>query len=253
VATLSDLVSKIADLTDIPKATIFAYGRFAREGGAISQKGRGKGGAKMTATDTANLLIALGGTSVTRDAAKTIELFRPMCGFVHFPASDVEPTFRKWLSTFVPSEKRSSRIECKFGTFFDWLISESISGSLYKLLLQIPLLVISDETHDFMMINHRDMTVETAVERGLLNPQIATKAQIGTELELTVSFDRSTPKVDVEIRRNWNGWENICEIEFGYVPPTSKYRSEIITYTKVSEQVIFRLGALLRNNVQGES
>jgi len=94
LATLSELVSQIAELTDIPKATIFAYGRFAREGGLISQKGRGRGGASMTATDVANFLIALGGTSVTREAANAIALFRRMVGYAHFPVSDIESKFR---------------------------------------------------------------------------------------------------------------------------------------------------------------
>jgi hypothetical protein len=65
MATLSDLVTTLSWATSIPEATVFAYGRFAREAGFISQSGRGKGAAKMALTDAANLLIAIGGTAIS--------------------------------------------------------------------------------------------------------------------------------------------------------------------------------------------
>jgi hypothetical protein len=77
MATLSNLVSAL-DGCGVPQATVFAYGRFAREAGLIAQKGRGRGAATMTATDAANLLIAIGGTDVTREAASAINIYRPM-------------------------------------------------------------------------------------------------------------------------------------------------------------------------------
>ena len=61
MATLSNLVSALAQVTGLPEATVFAYGRFAREAGLISQAGRGLGGAQMTATDATNLLFAVCG------------------------------------------------------------------------------------------------------------------------------------------------------------------------------------------------
>jgi hypothetical protein len=247
VATLSELVSQIADLTDIPKATIFAYGRFAREGGLISQRGRGRGGASMTATDVANLLIALSGTSVTREAAKAIALFRPMIGYAYFPVHDIEAQFRDWLPPFSPPAERWGRINCNFGMFFEWLIEESMSGTLYDLLLKTPILAITDEKYELMAKNHPEMTVDAAVENGVLVPSVATKDDIGTEIQLSISFDRSTPQVDFLVRRNWNGWQEICELEFGYDPPIHQFRSEIVTYTKITEQVIFFLGQLLRD------
>jgi hypothetical protein len=108
-------------------------------------------------------------------------------------------------------------------------------------------LVLSDEVYDFMAENHSEMTVETAVEKGILVPSTPTKGDIGTEIELSMSFDRSTPRVDLIIRRNWNGWQEICTFEFGYIPLRSKFRSEIVTYTKMTEQVIFFVSRLLRD------
>jgi hypothetical protein len=63
----------------------------------------------------------------------------------------------------LPSADRHGQVNCNFGAFFDWLISEA--GALYNLLLTIPILVLSDEVYDFMAENHSEMTVETAVEK----------------------------------------------------------------------------------------
>ena len=83
MATLSELVEGLAYVTRIPEATVFAYGRFAREAGAINQKGRGRAAAEMSATDAANLLIAVGGTAVTREAGDAVRRYRPMRGSIY--------------------------------------------------------------------------------------------------------------------------------------------------------------------------
>jgi hypothetical protein len=84
MATLNDLVSEIADQTNFSKAAVFGFGRFAREAGLIKQGGRGKGGARIAEQDAANLLIAIGGASITREAPEAIRLFRPMHGYADF-------------------------------------------------------------------------------------------------------------------------------------------------------------------------
>lgn len=75
LAALSDLTAILARTSGVPEATVFAYGRFAREAGLISQRGRGPGAARMEARDAANLLLALGGTATTREAPSAIRHF----------------------------------------------------------------------------------------------------------------------------------------------------------------------------------
>ena len=78
MASLSDLVESLSRVSGVAEATVFAYGRFAREADAIAQKGRGRGAASMTAKDAANLLIAIGGTPITREAGQAVKTFRPL-------------------------------------------------------------------------------------------------------------------------------------------------------------------------------
>src|SRR5262244_3366259 len=82
MANLSELVSGLSVVTGVPEATVFAYGRFAREAGLIAQRGRGRGAATMGPEDAANLVIAVGGTAVTREGGEAINIYRPMRGLI---------------------------------------------------------------------------------------------------------------------------------------------------------------------------
>lgn len=65
--TLSDLISAIADIVDVDRVRVARLARFAREGGAVSTGGRGRGGAVMTTRDAASLLgLLLAGAPAQR-------------------------------------------------------------------------------------------------------------------------------------------------------------------------------------------
>ena len=134
MATLSDLVSVVAGVTGLPEATVFAYGRFAREAGLISQGGRGRGGAQMTATDATNLLLAVCGTRVTRDAGKGIAALRPLAGEIG--STYIKPPLQltEWLdrySLFAVAQTGNSLLV--MGTFVDYLMTEASSGQFEEL------------------------------------------------------------------------------------------------------------------------
>jgi hypothetical protein len=129
----------LARVTGLPEATVFAYGRFAREAGYIAQGGRGRGGARMTATDAANLIIAIGGTRVTRDAGKAIKAFRALRGKIPYPTKQVFEPIQRLIAKYrlgAPSENDGT--EFVFGSLMDFLITESMSSELQSLLRSLP-------------------------------------------------------------------------------------------------------------------
>ncbi len=189
MAILSDLVEALANLTEIPEATIFAYGRFARERGLIAQKGRGRGAAKMELEDAVNLLIALGGTAVTREAGDAIRRYRPMPGTIYQGhAETVSPTeILKWLAplgfTLTGKDEASEyNLGASLGDFLQFLIAEAISGGLVSFMQSITT----------WLLDHRGV-------------RILGKKIIGKDLGITITFARTAPQVDVEFLRHWGG------------------------------------------------
>jgi hypothetical protein len=245
MATLSDLVSEIALQTDLPKSTIFAFGRFAREAGFISQGGRGKGGAKMTDQDAANLLIALGGTSVTREAPDAIRRFRPMQGYVTFLDDDLENLFREWLSPFELAAEDQPDLEINFGAFLDWLIAESREDRLLRLLEQIPVVVIPDDDYARIYEKYKDSNIEMAVSDGALRPHPDGKNRVGEDIHLKIIFDRSRPSAKVEISRKWGSLEDVFRAQFFCKPAINQYLSNIVVSATLNEQIILYIGHVL--------
>jgi hypothetical protein len=132
MATLSDLVTAISAVTGLPEATVFAYGRFARQAGLITQKGRGRSAASMSRTDAANLLIAVAATGVTRDAGRAIRIYRSLSGGTIYDRSgEYTRGFAKWLEPL--GVKRSDvgyRLKGDFGRFMEFLIGSTLNGDL---------------------------------------------------------------------------------------------------------------------------
>lgn len=78
MATIGQLVTVIAVIEGLDEGSVKLVARYAREAGYIGQHLRGAGAAKMTAGDAANLLIAVNGGVLAKDAAKTIERYREL-------------------------------------------------------------------------------------------------------------------------------------------------------------------------------
>ncbi|WP_331299199.1 hypothetical protein [Methylobacterium oryzae] len=76
MALLSDLVRIVAEVEGLEEVSVGIFARAAREAGFISQGGRGRSAAKMTARDAVNLLIAVNGCSLARDVPEMVEIIR---------------------------------------------------------------------------------------------------------------------------------------------------------------------------------
>jgi hypothetical protein len=75
MALLSTMVKAVAEIEGLDETQVGWIARYLREAGLISQAGRGRGAARMSAKDAANLLIAVNGSASAKDAVKTVSKF----------------------------------------------------------------------------------------------------------------------------------------------------------------------------------
>jgi hypothetical protein len=139
MATLAKLVTTMAWITGLPRSTVFAYGRFAREAGHITQRTRGPGAAQMSVRDAANLVMAVCGTDVTRKAGITIEALRAMKAMI--AKSSQPPGYvLAWLSPLGLKQRGDmASLNPNFGSFLEYLIETAASGDLQRFLSGISL------------------------------------------------------------------------------------------------------------------
>lgn len=220
VATLSDLVNALSNVTGLPEATVFAYGRFAREAGLIAQKGRGRGAAIMQASDAANLLIGIGGTDVTREAARAIRTYRPMKGVVFRDHQrGFVNAFAEWWKPlgFEPrgdssGEPQKCVFKSDFGRLLEFLILEAGLGNLTQWLFSLP----------------------------------PGGAGIGSGVQLNIIFQRPEPSVTVELR---NIWGRAFEI---WVEPKRRQQTHraLRRSTTVTQDCLTALGLVLAGKIE---
>jgi hypothetical protein len=218
---LSDLVSALAVTSGLPEATVFAYGRFAREAGHISQKGRGNAAASMTATDAANLLLAVAGTPITRDAGKAIEQNRPLQG--RFIEQDGDgKKIVEWLEPLGMRKRRDRgdstywyKLEADLGQLLEFLISEAKDGHIAGVLRKIPVLAIENPGLEKPLIESVGLPTELLVERGgkTIDPK---DINVGSDVNIKAVVNRVHPHVEIKFTRtNWYTLPSFKEIFFG--------------------------------------
>jgi hypothetical protein len=262
MANLSDLVQALANLTEVPEATIFAYGRFAREKGLIAQKGRGRGAAKMELEDAANLLIALGGTAVTREAGDAIRRYRPMCGVIYeFGELECFAKFLMWLAPLgcvatVKDPVNDYKLEANFGGFLEFLIAEAVSGGLMSFMQSIPVAEIPGPLWwEWKRSNSEnlDRSVDWLVEHGLAETIPSGKKTLGEHLELRIAFLRTEPpRIEVEFVRYWDHPETIFQISF--FPPKHRWTTSALRVSAIfTQDALFGMGLVLADQLAPKS
>jgi|tagenome__1003787_1003787.scaffolds.fasta_scaffold19946965_1 hypothetical protein len=75
MALLSTLVKVIADVGGMDEAFVSGIARYLREAGLISQAGRGRGAAHMTARDASNAIIGVNACSMAKDAPTAVSIY----------------------------------------------------------------------------------------------------------------------------------------------------------------------------------
>jgi hypothetical protein len=229
MAGLSDLVAVVAAITGIPEATVFAYGRFARQGGQISQKGRGRSAADMSLTDAANLLIAIAGSDVTKDAATTIQTFRSLrhgrvyC-FAGKGALKSEMALLSWLLNTVGVKTGEHRvadygIQKDFGSLFEGLLKGMISGAVAQIFSEIPVAEVPrDLRSTWIRENSPNLmkNMEELIELGFAKVKEPSDLEFGEDIQLEIKFSRLVPAIEIEfIRQGDNAPELVHSIAYG--------------------------------------
>jgi hypothetical protein len=113
MATLGALVEIIATVEGISSERVAAIARAVREAELIASYGRGPSAAQMSATDAANLLIAVNAAETARNAPDTVRRFREL-------RTDKKP-------------------QQQFGQVFEELITAAIKDGLVDNLLDLNL------------------------------------------------------------------------------------------------------------------
>lgn len=72
MASPGEMVKRIAEVLGVPEATVVVHDRNLAEAGLRTKGGRGRSAAKMNAADVANLLVAVAGASMVKDAVQVV-------------------------------------------------------------------------------------------------------------------------------------------------------------------------------------
>jgi hypothetical protein len=216
VATLNELTETLAYATGLQRATAFAYGRFAREAGLISQKGRGANAALMTFRDAANLLLAVGGTGTTREAGKTIKAFRALEGL---STGSLEEPFVEWLKPLGLKKiakfgEKLPLLDADFGTFIEFMMREASTGQLNDVLRSLPVPEIDQRTFSRYLLKPNSTETLLADSRVARKPR--SELAIGWEKDVWIEleFNRTNPTVWIYFRRNAMRTEDVCSFLF---------------------------------------
>lgn len=100
------LIEAVADALGVDVATVVTHDRNLVAAGMRSKGGRGKSAAKMTATDAANLLIAVVGSEQVRGSVETVQRFGSLVAVgqrsgVPLPILDAGHTFSDALTGII--------------------------------------------------------------------------------------------------------------------------------------------------------
>ncbi|MCW5694667.1 MAG: hypothetical protein KIT48_20100 [Pseudolabrys sp.] len=200
MAALSDLISTLAIVTKLPEATVFAFGRFAREAGHIAQKGRGRGAAPMTSRDAANLLLAVLGTDITREAGKAIEKLRPLRGVAYPILTPSVSALLNWLQPLGWHTGKNDiyRLKANFGEFVEFLIEQSFGDDLNRALRSIPVRENMGSAVNFFL-EQSGLPIEelySEQDRKLKHPNAIL---IGGDVGISLRFKRASSELVAEI------------------------------------------------------
>ena len=206
----------------------------------------------MTVQDAANLIIAVCGTPVTREAAAAINDFRPMSGVIYPLHNDFSQLFLGWLKPLgVEKWKSDYLLKEGFGVFLEFLISEAAKGALGSLLRSIPVAEIPSDKYKRWRKKYKDYDIDQLVNEGILSTKPREEILIGEDVQLAIKFVRSMPRVDVEIKRLWDAIEDVFQISF--FPYASNSRDlfaasgDLTIVSGVSQHTVTALALALSN------
>lgn len=162
MAVLSTLVKALAEVEGLEETQVAWVGRYLREAGLVASGGRGRGGAQMTVTDAANLLIGVNATSTAKEAVGAVISIRGLTlADEVFPITeDIKDESRLSMALYQP-QSAATCIENLIGCFIDQdggeaaldettspHISISFSRPLTRVIIRVADLATSEDETD---------------------------------------------------------------------------------------------------------
>jgi hypothetical protein len=181
VAKLPTLIAKLAQLDGRSMETLAHVARVIRERGLMTTTKRGAGAAEMTVRDATNLLIALNGAQVPKDAPDAVEHYRSF--------------YRSY-----PPEGRPGHPELEYQAFnANWF-----GDALEKLIESIPLLVETVRArHNHFYMNEREGNYDDANAADFLHALRSADCGVEIRFEKTYATIAVYDKDESDDRRNY--------------------------------------------------
>ena len=214
MATASELVTRISEVTGLEHVTLTRYARFARESGNLSQSGRGRSAAHMSPRDVANLLSCVLVNGVAQEAGEHIRRVNEM--FVYYRDAD-------HLDNRHLSQKEQDRLQEVLPIVFDR------EHSFLELLLQLVQLSIRDGKDFEERFQHSNAYLDGDAFSALVH------------FEIKLSDDP------------FDTLERPLDFLFSYTHHTIQPRSEVFRReTQLIFKAIPRITSLMADNITGD-
>jgi hypothetical protein len=177
----------------------------------------------MSIRDAANLLIALAGTGVTREAGDTVERFRNLRGRAFLFVETLSGHFRECLA---PLKLRASkgralesfRLAADFGTVLEFFIASCLDGRLASTFARIPVAEIPGDLWaewQRQESQYLEQSLDRLIQEGLVQTKPSNTLRFGEDISLEFKFSRLNTAVEIEFRRMWDAPQTVLALVFG--------------------------------------
>jgi hypothetical protein len=202
----------------------------------------------MSFSDAANLLLAVGGTGVTREAGTAVKAFRMLEGV---SPDELQPPFLDWLSPLgikeaVKHGMTLPGLETDFGSFIEFLMREATSGRLNEILRSVPVALIDEPT--FRRYVLMENSTETLLQDKRVQRMAASHMTVGSGQDVWVEleFNRTIPIAWVHFRRHaLRDNETVCSFLFS--GPKSVEKGDLKVTAIVSQTTLASLAYCVAN------
>jgi hypothetical protein len=209
----------------------------------------------MTDADAANLLIAVAGTPVTREAPGAIDAYRKLRLQAHPLLIEHDNMFKAWLDNFglrnPGSLEPPFRLAANFGSAMERLVEMAGSGELRNFLHQIPTARFSAQFwRKLEECPSIGVDVERLLEAGIIKTTPPEKMRIGKDITLTFSFISTYPRVDMDLTRMWGNPDDPVMSISGYPGAEGSFESASSDMERVgrfSELTLMAVGLAVRD------
>jgi hypothetical protein len=200
----------------------------------------------MAATDAANLLIAVGGTRITREAGRAIRALRQLPGEVRY-ARESTLELTDWIEryhSFALSQVADTKLN--LGTFVDFLLTEASTGRFESFLRTLRIYDVprlpDPRFHEALSLFEQDQSS--------LPFKTPEKIDIIGDLDLSLSFESTFDRANFSVGYNMFFRYDSLDVIFG--KGSDHYLHDLSGYASISQRTILAVGDCLRRDSREE-